>query len=136
MLERNTVLYPDYRDDGFMNLNVTVSAERNIKRPGDCFSFGAGLFFSGGSGNPRTDGSYSSGTSKVKSFDNWLYRQFEYNTASRAGGELSFTWTWLKFSNLAPYLKISDRFISLLHAPEYLSGGYRNMAQVTLGCNF
>ena len=54
----------------------------------------------------------------------------------RAGGELSFTWTWLRPRRLAPYLKISDRFTSLLQAPQYLDGRFRNTAQVTLGCNF
>lgn len=136
MQQRSTVLYPDFRDDSFMNLALALSAERNIERETSCISLGAAIFGFAGTGNPKTDGSYSTGASKVRSFDDWLFRQFEYDTAMRAGGELSFTWTWLRPRRLAPYLKISDRFTSLLQAPRYLDGRFRNTAQVTLGCNF
>lgn len=136
MQQRKTILYPDYRDDSYMNLTLDLSAERNIERETGCISLGAALFGFAGTGNPKTDGSYSSGSSKVKSFDSWLFRQFEYDTAMRAGGELSFTWTWLRPRRLAPYLKISDRFTSLLQTPQYLDGRFRNTAQVALGCNF
>ncbi|MBO4571108.1 MAG: hypothetical protein J5699_04210 [Bacteroidales bacterium] len=136
MQQRKTILYPDYRDDSYMNLSLDLSAERNIKRETGCISLGAAVFGFAGTGNPKTDGSYSAGSSKVKSFDDWLFRQFEYDTAMRAGGEFSFTWTWLRPRRIAPYLMVSDRFTSLLQAPQYLDGRFRNAAQVTLGCNF
>ena len=35
-----------------------------------------------------------------------------------------------------PYLKLTDRFVSLLSEPQYLQGRFRNEACIVLGCNF
>lgn len=135
--DQSTVIYPDYRDHNFWNLALALSAERNFKHPSRCISVAAQALFATGAGNAKIDGSYTTeGASKLRSFDNWLERQFEYDTAQRAGAELSFTWTWLRSGRLAPYLKVSDRFLSLLSEPQYLGGRTRNVACISLGCNF
>lgn len=133
---QTTTKYPNYRKSSFMNITADLSAEHNICRPSDCFTIAADLIYFTGGGNPFTDGSYASGTAKYKSFDNWLYPQFEYETLQRAGAQVSFAWNWLRSKSLAPYIKISDRFVSLLSEPQYLGGTVRNVATVSIGCNF
>ncbi len=135
MSSKHTVIYPDYRDQSVLNLAAAVRASRNIKTRGNCFSVGTGLMFVTGSGTPKADGSYG-GSSKAKSFDDWLNRQFEYETASRAGVSLDLGWAILSYKKLVPYLKISDSFVTLLSDPQYLDGRTRNVASVSLGCNF
>ena len=137
MRRQDVAFYPASRHQDYLNLSAQVAGERNLKRPSDCFTFAAGLSFLWGTGDPKTDSAVSSGgASKLKSFDAWLYRQFEYDTAARAGGSLSFTWSMLGFRRLVPYLTVSDRFVSLLAAPQYLQSGYRNEALLTVGVNF
>ena len=82
------------------------------------------------------DGSYGGGTSKTISFDDWLYRQQEYDTASRAGASLEAEWTWLGGKKVSPFIRISDSFLYLLKKPAYLEGRYRNSAFISVGCNF
>ncbi len=136
MRKENTSIYPDYRDRHFLNVDLGLSAERNFKSASNCFTIGGSLSYLQGWGDPKQDGSYSQGNSKLKSFDDWLYRQFEYDTASRAGGGISLAWTSLRPKRVAPYLKLSDRFVSLLAEPQHLQGRFRNEATLTLGCNF
>lgn len=134
--KENTSIYPDYRDRHLLNLDLGLDAERNFKRASNCFTLGGRLSYMQGWGEPKRDGSYSEGNSKLKSFDDWLYRQFEYDTASRAGGGLSIAWTWLGAKRMAPYFKLSDTFLILLAEPQHLTGRFRNEATLTLGCNF
>lgn len=134
--KENTSIYPDYRDRHLLNLDLGLDAERNFKRASNCFTLGGRLSYMQGWGEPKRDGSYSEGNSKLKSFDDWLYRQFEYETASRAGGALSIAWTWLGAKRMAPYFKLSDTFLILLAEPQYLQGRMRNVAALSIGCNF
>ena len=136
MRNQYTIIYPEYRKQNYLRASLDLSAERNIKRASDCISFGADLFGCAGFGTANEDGSHASATSTLKSFDDWLYRQFEFDTAARAGAEVSVAWTLLRYAKVAPYIKLSDRFVTLLSAPQYLSGQSRNTALVTLGCNF
>ena len=133
---QTTTIYPDYRNHNVLNVAAALNAERNISIPSSNLGIVADVLFAMGGGNPADDGTYTGGTSKVKSFDLWLNRQFEFDTAMRAGASLSVAWTWLGFKKLAPYIKVSDSFLSLFAAPEYLDGRFRNVASVSVGCNF
>ncbi len=136
MRNQTTTIYPDYRNHNVLNVAAALNAERNISIPSSNLGIVADVLFAMGGGNPADDGTYTGGTSKVKSFDLWLNRQFEFDTAMRAGASLSVVWTWLGFKKLAPYIKVSDSFLSLFAAPEYLDGRFRNVASVSMGCNF
>ena len=133
---QHTTVYPTYRDQNLSSATLGLKAERNINKPADCFSIAVSVQMTAGSGNAKSDGSYGAGTSKAKSFDNWLNRQFQYETAPRAGASLEFTWHLLSFKGYAPYLKLSDRFTTLTKDNEYLDGKTRNVAAIVLGCNF
>ncbi len=133
---QKTTVFPIYRNHNYVTYNALLSGERN-------FSFGLSMLgvtlrlnYTGGLGTPKQDGYTAGGASKLKSFDDYLNRQFEFDTAARAGAGIEFSYTWTEFSGIAPYIKLSEQFQSLLDEPEYLGGRFRNVAMLTVGCSF
>lgn len=91
----------------------------------------------GGFGNAAIDSADASATSTtIRSFDSYMNRQFEYDTALRAGGRLAATYELPKIGNTSPYVLISEQYIHLLQAPQYLEGSGRNVALIGLGLTF
>ena len=134
---QTTVLYPFYRNADCVTLDAGVFAGRNIRKGASVFSLGGRLGFRCGFGTPKDDGAYATTSgSTLRSFDNYLFRQFEYDTAPAAGAGLSFAYTRIISDKFAPYVKVSDTFSALLAVPQYLSGRIRNVAMITLGLSF
>lgn len=134
---RETTLYPYYRTSSDSFVNAAASASFNFNSGASWYSIGAEVSFRTGFGVPKEDGSYATSTSSnLKSFDSYLNRQFEYVTASRAGAALSFRYTRLMSSSFALYIEARDSMMSMLAEPEFLGGRTRNLALVTIGCNF
>ena len=75
-------------------------------------------------------------SSLIRSFDMWLDPQFEFDTASRAGGLASIEWIPVLKKAVTPYVRISDSFMRLLQEPVALKGKTRNVASVTVGIVF
>ena len=91
----------------------------------------------GGFGIPHEDSSAAeTASTSIQHFDTPLFRQYEYETALHAGAELSFGISLPLKGAWRPYLRVSDRFVSLLSAPVYLDGARRNVVIVSLGCCF
>ena len=133
----STVIYPYYRNSDVITMTADAFAQKNFFSGKSVFSLDLGAGFRTGFGTPKEDGSYASTSgSNLKSFDNYLYRQFEFDTASAAGGSLGFTYTYLFSDRFALYIKLSDDFSALLAEPQYLGGRIRNVALATVGCNF
>ena len=65
----------------------------------------------------------------------WLDPQFEYDTATRAGGLLSAEWL-LTLDKVTPYVRVSDTYTALMKNAVYMKGNNRNVASVTLGILF
>ena len=132
-----TTIYPYYRNSSHSNIGAELYGKRNILCGKNLFTVGLGLDFMTGFGVPKEDGAYASSTSDApRSFDNYLYRDFEYRTATRAGGSANVRYTRLISNNIGLYIQLSDRYISLLQAAEYLAGGNRNTLALTIGCTF
>ncbi len=133
---QTTEIYPFYRDHGFTRIAADIFASHDFSAGKSLFTPELHVLAHTGFGTPKEDGAYANSSgSNLKSFDVWLNRQFEYETAMRAGAELALTWT-MKIRKANLYVKASDRFMTMLSAPEYLGGRYRNVAQVTVGCTF
>ena len=97
----------------------------------------AGLSALAGFGSPMLDGSYDAGAStSLKSFNYYLDRHYEYKTLPRAGASLGFTAARRFGAGFEAYLRVSDAFTMLLATPQALPGRSRNLACITLGCNF
>lgn len=133
----NTQIYPFYRDHDFTRIDADIFGRKDFRKGRNIFTpelHAQGHF---GSGTAKADGQYAAGTSKtLKSFDYWLGRQFEFETALRAGAAIGFTYQRVFSRNFAPYVKVMDSFMTMFADAEYLTGKTRNVATLTVGCTF
>ena len=137
MLSQTTTLYPLFRKHAFWNVNLELFAKKTFQAFNGLLKAGVCAIGYAGSGTKKEDGTYASTTStSIKSFDSYLDKTFEYETAARAGAGLELTYTRIVSERWAPYVTLSDRFQSLLSEPQYLDGRTRNVAMLTLGCSF
>ena len=134
---RKTVLYPFYRNSSCITVSADAFARKNFFNGKSVFSAEFRGGFRTGFGNPRDDGAYAttSGTS-LQSFDRYLDRQFEYDTAPAVTVGLELAYTLRITEKFAPYVKLDDGFTFLTAAPQYLGGRTRNVALLTVGCSF
>lgn len=135
---QTTEMYPFYRDHGFTRIDADLFCSKDFYLGSKSILNAEvhGLFHTG-FGVDKEDGQYAAGSSSIlKSFDMWLAPQFEYETASRAGGVLSVSWIPILKGGIAPFVKISDSFVSLLEEPELLKGKTRNIASISVGISF
>ena len=133
---QSTTIYPFSRDWTSISVNISVAAGHNLVQGKNIYSCHLSAGFFTGFGEPRADISDATGSSKLKSFDSYSDLQFEYETASRSKVGLELKYTRLVPGRFVPYIKLSDSFDSLLSDPQYLDGKTRNIAAITLGCNF
>lgn len=132
-----TTVYPFYRSSGHNVICADIYGKRNFLSGKNLFTAELGAGFQTGSGVPKDDGAYASSSSEApRSFDLYLYRDFEYRTASRISARASFRYTRLFSDRIGGYIQLSDRYISLLEAPQYLNNGHRNSLDLTIGCTF
>lgn len=137
MVSRSTVLYPFTRKSDTESLLAELFADKSIFAGRSVFTVSLSGAFRTGFGTPKEDAVLVPGASSgYISFDDYLYRQFEYDTASALSAGAGFRYSYVVSARLVPYIKVSDNFSAMLHSPEYLSGGTRNVALITLGCSF
>lgn len=134
---QTTTIYPSYRNSSLTQIDVQARFGENFETGSCIWSFMARAMFATGSGIAKEDGSFAPGaTTSIKSFDSYLYRQFEFDTATRAGAGLELRYTKRFRSSAAAFISVSDSFTTLLADPEYLGGKTRNIACIGIGCNF
>lgn len=130
-------IYPFYRSSSYGTLSTDLYGKRNIISGRNIFTIGLGFDFATGFGTPKNDGAYAGTSSDApRSFDNYLYRDFEYRTATRAGGSFTFRYTRAFSDKTGAYVQLSDRYVGLLKDAEYLQNGHRNKLMITIGCAF
>ena len=130
-------IYPFYRNHRFTWVDADVFLSKDFHLGSrSILNLGAHGLYHTGTGVDKEDGLYTPATSSViRSFDMWLGPQFEYDTASRAGGLLSVEWQ-LALDKVSPYVRVSDAYTTLLQEPVFLKGKTRNVASVTVGIVF
>ena len=135
---QTTEMYPFYRDHGFTRLDADVFCAKDLALGSkSLLKLEAHGLFHTGFGVDKEDGQYAAGTSKlIKSFDMWLGPQYEFETASRAGGLLAVEWIPRFGKAVTPYVRISDSFMTLFEEPAYLKGSTRNIASIAVGISF
>lgn len=134
---QKTTLYPLYRIQKVNYAGIDIWGRYSFPIGQTIISTEMHALAGSGMGTPNQDGTVASASAtSIRSFDTYLYKQFEYETAARAGADIAVTCTLPAFGKVIPYVTVKDRYISLLKAPEYLEGSSRNSATITLGCNF
>ena len=116
--------------------HASVCADAYAAKGFGAFSAKVGASFMTGTGTEATDVVAVPATTSMKSFDNYMHRQFEYDTATRAGAALSLRYTRFVSAKASAYIELSDSFTCLLKNPQYLYGRTRNAAVLTVGCSF
>ena len=134
---QTTTLYPAWRRHATHTLSLDLTGQKVWSDGTWSWILDAGLSGLAGFGTPGEDGSYNPGAStSLKSFDFYLGRYYEYRTLPRAGASIGFTAARRFGAGFEAYLRISDAFTMLLSEPQSLPGRSRNLACITLGCNF
>ncbi len=129
--------YPFYRESDYHNVNAGVSAKRNFFSGKNIYKVGLDLNAMSGNGTAYKDGEYVASSSIAPTVKNeYLMKDFEFNTLSRVGAGLSIRYTRVFSKALSAYVELSDSCTKLVSAPSHLSGSYRNVALVTIGCSF
>lgn len=134
---QTTTLYPYRRESSSTRIGADIRALRNFTSGRQLFSVGGAALFHTGFGNAAKDSSLgSAASSAVVSHDSYLLRQFEFETATRAGARLEFKYSRQMSAKLSAFISLSDSFITAFKVPDSLGGRIRNCAILTLGCTF
>lgn len=134
---QHTEVYPFYRDNSVTRIDADVFCSKDIRMDRNILTAELHALGHFGFGVDKEDGQYAAGASSVlKSFDYWLNRQFEYDTAVRGGAAVGLSYTRVSSGRLTPYVKLMDSFMTMFADPEYLDGKIRNIATLTVGCTF
>lgn len=129
--------YPYYRDQNITDIDIILHGRRNIAAGKNIFTVGVSADYFTGFGTKNSDGALaSSSSSNLRTNDDYLSRDFEYDTAARVSGTLSFRYTRLFGDKIAAYIDVRDTYNHTLKKPEFLADGFRNVFTVTLGCAF
>lgn len=129
--------YPYYRMQEVTSMQAAVHGKKNFIFTRNMFEVGLNASYYGGFGTKSKDGSYAATASdNHSSASSYLDRDFEYDTAARVAGTLSFRYTRLFGSKISAYIDVSDTYNHTLKKPEFLADGWRNIFTVTIGCAF
>lgn len=132
----SAVLYPFSRRDDIYKMSVGAYARKNLETGKSIFSFELGAGYRSGFGSASYGTFAEPSATSIGSFDDYMLRQFEYDTASAISANIGIGYTIRITEKFAPCIKVSDCFTSLLAEPLYLSGRIRNVALLTVGCTF
>lgn len=131
---QRATIFPYYRDHNRTAVSARAFAVKNIYSSKSIISFGGDLFGGAGFGVAASDGILATATGgNVVKYDDLLNRQFEYETAPYAGACLKASYTRHLSNKVSAYVSVSDDFRSLIKAPEYLGGRFRNCALISVG---
>ena len=136
-MRQTTTVYPFWRVHIIQQVNAGLFCQKNFFFGSNILTVDASGTYIFGRGTKKNDGTYVDGatSSSLRSFDTYLDKHFEAETAPRAGGSLGLTYTRV-MRHISPWIKLSDSYTSLLAAPEFLSGRTRNIAEISIGCTF
>ena len=135
--KQSATLFPLARDQRITTWGADLYGQKNFPAGQSLWTLELHGLAAGGFGNYREDRNDPSAVStSIKSFDTWLDRQAEYETAFRAGGGIAWEYSLLHWKTVVPYIRISNSFLFLTSAPQYLAGRWRNVTLFSAGCHF
>ena len=133
-----TTIYPYERHSNVTNMDINIYGTRHIFfRHLNMISIQVEGDVATGFGNPAEDIILvSSSSAAPESMDLYMNRQFEYKTATKAGGCLRIRYTRFIGPKMGLYVEAKDRYMQMLNAPVYLKGGFRNILETKIGITF
>ena len=137
-MEQTVSIYPYYRKQTIRSYAANISAGKNIFSGKNIYGITLGAIYGSGSGTPKTDGLYATPSSSQKepeSSDLYLYREYEYLTASRFGINAGFKYTTPVSQNVNIYAGLDCAFTKATGI-EYLHGSSFASGTIKIGCSF
>lgn len=131
-------VYPYYRKQTIHSFMTNMSAKRNIFSGKNIYSISLGAGYGSGSGTPMNDGLYatpSSSQEEPTSLDLYLYREYEYLTASRFSVNAGFKFDTPVSQGVRAYAGFDCTFTKAMDI-EYLQGSSFTSATIKIGCSF
>ena len=130
-------IFPLFREQRISTFSADIYGQKNFSTARALWTLELHGLAAGGLESYRKDSRDPSAISTaIKSFDTWLNRQTEYETAFRAGGGIALEYSLLQWKSCVPYIRFSESFLILTSAPQYLAGRWRNVARISVGCHF
>lgn len=137
MLNQTTTLFPLTRKQQVISYGADLYGSKRFQAGKVRLTAELHALFGGGFVTPKEDStSASTSSTSIKSYDDYLNQYFEYETALRTGGQVALTCSLPSLGRCLPYLTLWDRYLTLTSAPAYLEGAGRNVAGISIGCNF
>lgn len=131
--------HPYYRIQNLHSSSFSLSGEHNIIKGKNSFQLRLGGAYGYGGGNSHTDGTYtvpSASQPEPETMDMFLLREFEYLTASRVSGNVSFRYgRMLGGRGIRIFAAIGYDITHALRA-EYTGGKNFHRMQIKIGCSF
>lgn len=135
--KQSASLFPLSRDQRISSFSADVYGQKNFPTAQALWTLELHGLAAGGLEGYREDRSDPAAVSTtIKSFDTWMNRQTEYETAFRAGGGIALEYSLLQWKSCVLYFRFSETFLILTSAPQYLAGRWRNVAKISVGCHF
>jgi hypothetical protein len=133
-------LYPYYRRQNLYNQEYSMDISHNMIASRGILSLSVGGSYKNGSGEPYEDGTYTSPSDKQSappSMDTYLYREYEYLTASQYSLRAAVGYTFhIPHTSMDTYLKCNVIYRKANSTNEYLLGREHTVLRMTLGCVF
>ena len=140
--KQTAYVYPYYRRQKLDQHELSLSVGRNLFFRQSLLTLTAGAFFGKGSGEPFEDGTYISPSDKQTPpplMETWLYREYEYLTASQRLLSFSAKYSFhIPTTSFPAYIAITAQHRKA-HKPEhreYLVGTDRTLLRLAVGCVF
>jgi len=137
LTDQTTTLFPFVRKQQVIAYGADIFGSKRFQAGPVRLTAEVHALLGGGFGTPKKDSATAEASStNIKSYDDYLNQYFEYETAFRAGGQLALTCSLPSLGRCLPYVTLWDRYLSLTSAPAFLEGAGRNVAGISIGCNF
>jgi hypothetical protein len=134
--DQKTILYPFYRKQQITTFDASLGLKYNVMKAADTYSVYCNTGYGTGSGVVKEDGRYSSNSNEAfESLDRYLYREYEYFTASRINETLGFRYARsVEERKLRLYGDVSYRYTKAFET-SYIGDSFGTLT-IKLGCNF
>lgn len=132
-------VYPYFRKNDLHTMAFHLSGERNICQADNMYSICLAGNYASGGGNAKNDGTYATPTesqSAPQSMDTFLYREFEYLTAKRVKGDISFKYARPIGGKGLKGFAALHYGITKAFDIEYLKDSMHHEVVLSVGCTF
>lgn len=133
--DQSAGIYPYYRDQKINSYQFSGQINRQYQRQKDAFNVGLGIGYGTGSGKMAHDDVVATPAyAPLTTMPQFLNEEYEFLTASRIKGNVTFKYTKALRDNLGAYLKLD--YGHIYSGDVTFLGKHFNSTNISIGCNF